>query len=807
MIRDFRLALRVLGRSPGFTVAAVATLALCLGATTLVFSLVDAVVMRPLPFGERTDRLFTVHSVHPTQAPDWDDSLISYADLIDFREGARSLERIEGVFDRNVSLTGPEESERVLAASITPGLFAVLGVEPQAGRFFREDEGAEPGFESVVLVSHGLWQRRLGADQSILGSTITVNGRALTVVGVMPRGFAFPERHELWLPYAGRRGESRAERHLLGVALVRPGVARADAADDLGTVASDLAAHHPATNRDWGVHLLGLREFFVPASTSRALSLMLGAVGLVLLVGCANIAGLFLVRGVGRQRELAVRAALGAGRATLVRLLLAESLVLGLAGGLFGILVAAWGLDALLAAFPEPPPYWAEPAIDPRVLAFAAAVSVVTGLVCGVLPALRASRLDVAAALGGTHRGGVGASRQRRLQAVLVVGQVAVSLALLVGANLLVLTVQALHTADAGFDHSRLLSLRLYLAGDAYDDQGVRARAIRDAVARVAVLPGVQAAAATGAIPADDGGQTVRVVSDRGSREPGSEMGVQMVPVTPQLWDTLAIPVLDGRTFTDSEAEDPAAAVAIVNRRLAARFWPGDSAVDRQIGVVYGTTTRWLRVVGVVPDLVYEEFGEETEPSKLNVYVPYARAGWRTLALLARTPGDPAALGPAVRRTLGELDPGVAVFDVMTMAERRRMTTWGQRFLGQGFGTFAVEGLLLACLGAYGLVAYASAMRTREVGLRIALGASPPGVLWLFLGQGLRLAAFGFLVGLPLAIGAARLLESLLYGVSPWQMSAWLMPGVMLLGALLLASYVPARRASLVDPADALRRE
>ena len=385
MIQDLKIAIRGLVRAPSFTLAAVVTLGLGIGGTTLVFSLVDSMMLRPRPFGPQSDRLVTLHSTHPTQATDWDDSEMSYADLRDVGEESATFEAVEGFDGRTLSLRGFDAAERVLGASVTPGVFRLLGVEAALGRTFREADGADFGFEQVVILSDALWRRRFAADPDIVGQAIPINGRAITVVGVMPPGFRFPERHDVWLPYEGRRDEGRGQRNLLGLGLLRTGVGLAAAQSEIDTIAARLDARYPESNRGWGIHLLGLRDLFVNTATRRALGASLAAVAFVLLVGAINVAGLLLARGMGRERELTVRSALGAGRARLVRLLVTEALLLAAAGALAGLLLASWGLDALLASMPEPPPYWVHAAIDGRILAFVFLLSVATTLVCGLL--------------------------------------------------------------------------------------------------------------------------------------------------------------------------------------------------------------------------------------------------------------------------------------------------------------------------------------------------------------------------------------------------------------------------------------
>jgi putative ABC transport system permease protein len=803
---DLRLAFRGLLKRPGFTCAALLTLAVGIGANATVFSIANAMLIRPLPFGEKSDRVVTLHSTHPTQAQDWNDSRLSYPDLQDLRAGSRTLEDAAGYVGRNFTFTEGGEAERVQGGSVTPNLFPMLGISPRLGRQFRPEEAQAPGFESVVLLGQGLWQRRFGGDPAIVGRAVRINGRALTVIGVMPERFKFPERDELWTPFRPAQ-EERGARYVATFGLLRPGATLAQAQAEADTIAKELAQRYPETNRRWGVQLVTFRDYAVSRQARLLTTLLLGAVGFVLLIGCANLANLLLARGTARQREMAVRTAIGATRVHLVRQMLAESLLLSVAGAAVGVALAAWALDVMIASFPEELPYWLRVEIDGRVLLFTAVLSLLTAIAFGLVPALGASRPDLTLDLKDGARGAAGSPRQRRLQGALVAGQVALCLALLVGANLLIRSFLEMQAADGGFDVERLVTLRVYLAGDAYDPVEAKAAFFRRAVEALRALPGVTAAAATTSIPTDDGGFAVRMVAEGQTTAPGEETGVSMIGTTPGLFETLGARLQEGRTFTESETETARSEVAIVNRGLAARFWPGQSAVGRRLGLVQPGGTRWLTIVGVAPEVHYEEFGEETAQSQLNVYVPYARLGWRTMGLLVRTEGSAAALVGSVRQAVRSLDASLPAYDVRTMSEVRAYTTWEQRFFGEMMGAFATSALFLACLGVYGVLAYTVGRRAREIGVRMALGARPTDVTRLVVGEGAVLAALGVAGGLLLSTGVARMLAGSLYGVSaadPWtfvEMAAFLGASV------LLASWLPARRAARIDPMAALRQD
>ncbi len=800
---DLRVSVRGLRKAPAFSLAAIGTLALGIAAFTVVFAIVDAMLLRPLPFGDRSSRLVTLHSTHPSQARDWDDSEVSYSDILDMRARTTTLEAVEGVIDRNFSVASTDDAARVLGASVTPGLFAMLGVAPAHGRLFRDDEAALPGLESVVIISHTLWSTTLAGRADVIGSAIMLNARPVTVVGVMPEGFRFPEQHHVWLPYAGDAVASRGNRALTAYGLLRQGVSAGQAAVDLDRVANTLSREFPDTHREWGFHLLTLREFQV--GNTRGTTTMLAAVLLLLLVACANVSGLLIARGASRTQELATRAALGAGRARLVSLVLAEALVIAAAGGVVGVLCSAWALPAILSTVPELPAYWVQPAIDLRVTALVTMVTVIVAILAGAVPALRLSRVDLSA-MGSAARVSGGSVSHQRVQRTLVVAQVAVSFVLLAGATLLAASAVALQRADPGFDPNPVLSGRFYIVGDAYDAIENRAAAVSRVVDAVAAIPGVTHAAVTLAIPADDGGPTVLV---REASQAAVPLGVMAFSTTPGLWDTLGLELEQGRPFSEVEHRDPDADVVIVNRRLAERLWPQRTPVDQTIELVNarGAVTASLRVIGVAPDLVYEEFGEVPPQAELNLYVPYARQGGRTLAILARTAGAPAALAEPMRRAVRAVDPSFATFDVMSLAERRRVTTWGERFLAATFTVLAIVTLLLACLGTYASMAYAVAQRRREVGVRLALGARVTDVVGLFLRRGSVLAVVGLVLGAVPAVAAARALGAggLLFEVSAGDLRVWVGLPAVLLGAVLVATLQPALTAGRVDPAEVLR--
>lgn len=805
-LSDLLHAWRVLKQKPGFLAATLVTLAVGIGANITIFSLVNGISLRPMPFGDRTDRLITVHPTGRflTDEPSWGEAEISYPDLLDFRT-ATSIDVMAGYVFRNFVLSGDITSaERVQGGSVTPDLFPMLGIEPILGRQFLSEEAAAPGLESVVMLTHGLWQRRYGADPSIIDKSVMVNDRPRTVIGVLPEGFAFPLVDQLYMPL--RWDESpRANRNLNAVALLRPGRTIDQARAELAGIASRLEDAYPESNRGVGVQVVPIRQSYVGADQARMNIVLMTAVGFVLLIMCANLANLMLVRGASRQRELAVRAAMGASRGRLVWVSLTESLLIAGPGAMAGLLLSQWAIDAMISSFPEDLPYWFNFGMDWRVGVFTLVLAALTTVAVGLLPSLRGSRPDLVKDLKDGGRGVSLGRGGQRLQAALAVSQVAMCFGLLVGADLMVRSFLAMQTADLGFDHRPILSTRGYLAGDAFNDVAARAAFYRNAVARLAQMPGAVAAAATTAIPGDDGGATQRLVIDGRTAE-SDEIGIHAIGMTPALFATLGLPIVSGRTFTEQETEDPAAAVVMLNQSLANRLWPGDTAIDHRIGFRNAQDITWLRVVGVVPDIHYEEIGEGTDASRLNVYVPYGRDGSRSMALLVRAEGAPEALVSPTRDLLQSLSSTFPVYRLMPMKELRRFTTWEQEFFGSLMGVFAAVALLLACLGIYALISYSVGRRSREIGVRLALGAQSADVIGMLLRESVRVGGLGLAVGLTLAVMIARGLAGTLYGVT---VDGWLFvsTALPLAAAIFVATWWPARRAARAMPVAALREE
>lgn len=805
-LSDLLHAWRALKQKPGFLAAALVTLAVGIGANITIFSLVNGLSLRPMPFGDRTDRLVTLHPTHRFQVdnPDWGSAEISFRDLIDFRASA-SVDGIAAYLRRNFVLSGDgADAERVIGGSVTPELFAMLGIQPIMGRRFSADDAAAVGFEPTVMLTHGLWQRRYGADLAIVGKSIIVNERARTVVGVLPPGIRFPINDQLYMALLGDE-PSRSLRQVNAVALMKPGVTIHQVAAELTTIAARLEQEYPDTNRGYGVQVVPIRRSYVGTGGDRAGVVLVSAVGFVLLIMCANLANLMLVRGASRQREFAVRAAMGAGSGRLLWSGLTETLLLSVPGTLLGLLVSQWGVDWLLASLGDQIPYWFTFGLDWRVATFTAAIAVFTTATVGLLPALRSRRPNLATELKETARGSSLGRGGQRVQSVLAIAQVSLCFGLLVGANLMVRSVLAMQTASLGFDDRPILTGGGFLAGDAYNEVQARAGFYRQLVTTLESLPGVTSAAIASATPGDDGGTGRRLVMEGRTGE-ADELNVQSIAIGPELFRTLGLPMIAGRTFTDEETAHPRVEVVIVNESLSRRLWPDGSAIDRRLGFKNGNDIAWYRVVGVSPDVHYEEIGRETERSRFSVYVPYANDGSRAMVWMVRTQGSPDALIPAVRSALRAMAPAYPLSHLMSMAEVRRRTAANDAFLGNLMATFAVAALLLACLGIYALISYSVGRRSREIGLRLALGARPADVIRMLSRYAITIGGAGLMTGLLLAIVVARVLAGTLYGVT---VDGWLFVSTAapLAAAILVATWWPARRAARVEPTSALREE
>jgi putative ABC transport system permease protein len=788
---DLRQAVRAIRRGGGTVRLTMVCLAVGIGLSAAAFSVVESVLLRPLPF-EGGDRL-TLLSVSD-EARGLESAPMTWAELAAAR-GVPAVAGAEAYAQRSFTVRGPDRAERVAGATVTPGLFALLGVEPLLGRGFLPGEGAEAGFEDVVVIGEGLWRRQFGGSSDALGRTLTLNDRALEVVGVLPASVRFPSDQEVWLPLGTRDPADAVRRYLNVVARLAPGASVAAAGEQL----EPLAARIGPTGLEAGERVItarSLRDAFVPASARRFLPLLLAGVGLLLLVACANVANLLLARSLDRDRELALRSALGASRWALGWQLVLEVALMAGAAAAVGLGIAWLWLRLLRARLPDELPYWVDPGLSPEVGVFVLGATAAAALLSVAAPAVRLIREPPGDALRTRHGRGPGF---RRLRASLVAGEVALSLVLLVGAGLLVRSFVELTTEDIGFDDDRVASFRLVLAGDAYDDPAARLRYYDEVVRRVAGLPEIAAAAATTAIPAADAGPS-RDVSAVGSE--GGAVAASLVGSSAELFGMLGVSLVAGRGWTAGEAVDTAAAVAIVGEALARRLWPDGDALDREIEV---ERLGRLRVVGVAEDLQYQAPMTASPLSRLQLHVPLARTPWRGMAILVVTRATPRV--DAIRRAAAAADPQQAPFDFRTLPARRGESSGAQRLFASVFAELGAVALLLALAGVYGTVGYDVRRRERELGVRMALGATGGGLLRRVLLRTGALAALGVLAGLLGVAGGGRLLRGLLYGVDALDPLVLAAVSAALLGTTILAALVPAIRAARVQPLDVLRSD
>ncbi|MGI9182198.1 MAG: ABC transporter permease [Longimicrobiaceae bacterium] len=823
LLQDVRYAARRLLRSPGFTVVAVLTLALGIGANSAIFSVVNAVLLRPAPFAE-FDRIVAVWETDRNSGTLQEPA--SVPDFIDFREQSTSFAELGALIplEMNFAPAG-EDPSRLAALAVSHRFLAVLGVQPLLGRAFVAAED-EPGGPKLVLIGEELWERRFGRDPSVLGRTLRLNEEEHTIVGVLPDGAdfgvqqllsaadygggAFADRGsrteaQLWIPLQPEStAESRANHPAFLLGRLRPETSLATAAQELSAIAAQLEATYPV-NRGRGVHLQPLREV-VFGPVRPALLVLLGAVGLVLLIACANVANLLLARGTARLHEVAVRGALGAGTRRLARLFLTESLLLALAGAAIGLLLAYAGLNLLVRLAPADIARLDEVGLDVRVLGVTLLLSLLVGTLFGLLPMLQARRVDLEASLRGMGGRGATAGREPgRARAALVVIEMALTVMLLVGAGLLLKSFWTLLREDPGFRTEQVLKAEYQLPDTRYPrDFSVWPnwreihRFNEGLLERVGALPGVQAAAIAGAHPLNAGfTNSFTVVGREVEAEEWPEISVRQV--TPGYFRTLGVSLLRGRPLgTEDGAESPP--VLLINQAAAERFFADQEPLGQQVAF-WGTART---IVGVVANERFQGLANAAPPA---VYVPLAQAPSATGNVLLRTDGDPRALAPALRAAVHELDPSLAVFGVEPLAETLSRSVSQRRFLLVLLGSFAALALLLAVVGVYGVLTYSVAQRTREIGIRVALGASDRRVMAAVLGPELLAALVGVGLGLLGALGLSRVLGSLLYGISTTDPSVFLAVALLLGAVSLLASYLPARRATRVDPMIALRAE
>ena len=801
--QGIRYAVRSLMFDRGVSIVVILCLALGIGVNATLFSVVDGILIQPLPYAE-PDRLLIVNETFERGGVR--DAGLSYQNLQDWKARATSFDAIAALAGRSIALADTVEPERVEGAAITWDLFPMLGVLPALGRHFNEQDD-RPGAEPVIILSYELWQRRYQGDRSIIGRGIAVNGRPHTVVAVMPPQFSFPEIQRAWIPLGPiAYQEPRSNRSLMALARLKTGVTLAQARSELTSVASVIANEHPGTSDGWSATAAPLADEFIPDDVRLVLWTMMGAVTIVLLIACANVANLMLARASGRQREFCVRAALGAGRARLVSQLLTECVLLGLVSAPLGLAIAYVGVRLLDNAVPpDMVPYYIHWEINGRAIAYTMVVSALTGLVFGLAPALQAGRLNLQEALRDGARGSGQSGRRARLRNGLVVLEVAMALVLLVGASLFVRSFLNLQHASPGFNTAPLLTLRVYMTGEAYSVIDQRARRVEDILQRIESLPQIEAAFASNFIPLASGGGGGGVIIDGKAVERGEEPFVFLAGTTPHLQQTMGLAILKGRDFTEAEGIS-LTPVAVINDTMARKFWPDADPIGRRFKLAQGEPSDWFTVIGVAPDIWRNNMDDDAPPLP-GAFVPYRYAATQNTGFTIRTAGDPAAVAAAIRGAIRSSDSTLPIFSIRTMEEVRTMGFWQYRLFGYMFGIFGAAALFLAAVGVYGVLSFSVSQRTQEMGVRIALGAPGSAVRGLVVRQGLTLAAAGVALGLAGAFGITRVIQSLLYNVTATDPISF--GGVALFLALIaaVASYIPARRATAVDPIVALRNE
>jgi len=808
LIKDIRYGVRGLLKHPGFTAIVVLTLALGIGASTAIFSVVDTVLLRRLPY-RNAERIVAIQELNPAGKR----IQITSANFFDWRAQQTVFEQLAALRTTTSNLALSDHAERIDLAQTNANFFDVFGITPQYGRLFiPQDEQA--GHEPVVVVGHALWQRRFGADPSLVGKPITLDGRNYTVIGIAPPGFQYPDKTELWVPplklvpelYLDQDvTQSRRMGYLAAVALLKPGISLQQAAGEMETITARLRQQYPDTNNRRFNRVVSLHEHLV-GDTNKLLWLLLGAVTFVLLIGCANVANLMLASGAARQKEMAIRTALGASRWRVMRQLFTESTILALTGGAAGLLIAYWGLAAITKLLPADFPRLTEIHMDVRVLGFTFVASVLTGILFGLAPALQISRSDVQESIRETGRGASGSLRQTRFRQALIVVEVALSVVLLAGAGLLFRSFMRLQAVETGFKSEQVLTATLTPSGSNFAQPGDYIKFYNQLLEKLRTVPGVQDAGLINTLPLDKGPTSGFRVEGRPVTTPDKWPSVNYRSVTPSYFSAMGIPVVQGRTYTDRDNGN-APPVMIVNQQLAHEVFPGEDPIGKRI--TFGSTDRnqqpiWFEIVGVVANVRSLELREEP---MAELYFSALQDYWPTMSLVVRSSVEPSSLSGSVRQIVSEIDKSVPVSNMRTMDHVVSESITQPRFNLFLLGLFSTVAMLLSAAGIYGVTAYTVTQRTHELGIRIALGAQVRDVLKIILGKGMAVIGVGLIIGLASAFALMRLLRSLLFGVGENDPLTFAVITVVLLLVALLACYIPARRATKVDPLVALRSE
>ena len=798
--KDLRYGARMLLKNPGFTSIAVITLALGIGANASIFSVVNAVLLRPLPFKE-PERLIMIRE---TKIPQFPEFSVSPGNFLDWKRRNTVFERLVAISSPSFNLIGTGDPEQISGMRVTEGFFAMLGAKPELGRDFLSEED-QPGRNNVVVLSHGFWHRRFGGDPKIIDQTITLSGRIYTVIGVMPATFSFGgSETALWTPmgFTSDDAQNHGGHFLSAIGQLKPGATLEQARSEMSAIAGQLAQEYPDANAGWNVKLLPLQEFIV-RSVETALLVLLGAVAFVLLIACANVANLLLARAAGREKEIAIRTALGAGRARIVRQLLTESALLALAGGVAGLLLAKWGTDLLLKLAPQNLPRMSNVSLDGRALAFTAAVTLLTGLIFGLVPALQASKPNLTETIkdaGG--RGSTEGGRRQFIRGSLVVLEMASALLLLVGAGLLIKSFWRLQRVDPGFNPNNALTASVSLPSRKYPEENQQSAFFQQLLEKVRALPGVQAAGASNVVPL--GGDYVLgfVIEGRPPLPPGAGQSTNYYAVSADYFKAMGIPLLRGRVFTEQDTRN-STRVAVISDSMAKRVFPNEDPIGKRIHVTNGPTV-FREIVGIVGDVKHYGLDQDTT---LQTYEPYTQQPFSFMTLVVRTAGDPTNLTSAIRNQVLSIDKEQPVSGVRTLEQRVSTSIAQQRFSMLLLGVFAAVAMVLAAVGIYGVLSYAAAQRTHEIGIRMALGARAGDVLKMVIGHGMKLALAGVALGSGAALAVTQLMKRLLFGVTAADPMTYIVIALSLTLVALFACWIPARRAAKVDPMVALRVE
>ena len=795
---DVRFALRALGRSRAFTVTALVTLALGISVNTAIFSVIDSVLLTPPPFDD-PGRIVTIDGEN--KAKGLTTSSIAYPDVLDWRADAHAFADIAVIRHTTFNLAGGDRAERAEGARVSVNFFRVFGVQPQLGRTFAKDEETV-GNDRVIVLSDAYWRRRFGADPTIVGRLLSVNGWQYTVVGVMPRKFAYPPDAEVWSPFApDSQALHRGNRFVRGVGRLAPGATLHKGVAELNAISTRLEQMYVGSNTGWRATSRPIQE----AMTGKAPTILytfLGAAGFVLLIACANVANLLLARASGRTREVAVRKALGASSWRLTRQLLTESVVLAVTGAVIAVLLSLWEIRLLKAVIPVPLPPWLSIEVSGRALLFTIVLAGLTGVVAGIVPALRLARGGIRESLATGVRG-AGSARRSRTQRALVVAEVTLAVVLLAGAGLLLTSLARLQAVPPGFSPDGVLVARLTLAGPRYESREATVAFYDNVLNRLRETPSVEAAGAAGALPLSGSANTSNfLLVGRPAPADGQEPTSRWERVTPNYFAALGIPLKAGRAF-DARDKVDGPSVVMVSESWARLFFPGESDVVGRL-IRLGGGDEQSTIVGVVGDVRHDGLDAPVQPT---LFLPYAQHADRGMTLVVRATGDAAALTAAVREAVQSVDPAIPVYDVSTMQEQVSKSILGQRLSGSMIGVFALMALVLATVGVYGLIAYSVAERRHEIGIRLALGAQGRDVRRLVVGQGVRLTLAGVVIGLAGAIAIGHGLRGLLFGVTATHLPTLIGVASILLAVAAAASWIPARRAARTDLLSALRGE